>query len=66
MFLEGRRKDSEEAKLQPEEEDNQLEDEYLEHREESPVTLTNKSSMANKVTPAEEEITKEVEVEEEA
>ena len=37
----------------------------MEHREESPVTLTSKSSMVEEVTLAEEDLTKEVEVEHE-
>ena len=38
----------------------------MESREESRVTLTSKSSMVEEVTLAEEELTKEVEVEKEA
>ena len=38
----------------------------MEHREESPVTLTSKSSMVEEVTLAKEDLTKEVEVEDEA
>ena len=38
----------------------------MEHREESPVTLTSKSGMVEEVTLAEEDHTREVEVEEEA
>ena len=37
----------------------------MESREESPVTLTSKSSMVEEVTLVEEDLTKEVEVEEE-
>ena len=36
------------------------------HREESPVTLTSKNSMVEEVILDEEDLTKEVEVEEEA
>ena len=38
----------------------------MESRDESPVTLTSKSSMVEEVTLVEEDLTKEVEVEEEA
>ena len=38
----------------------------MEHKEESRVTLTRKSSMVEEVTLVEEELTKEVEVEKEA
>ena len=52
--------------VQPEEEGKQLEEEYLGHREESPVTLTSKSSMVEEVILAEEDLTKDVAIEEEA
>ena len=42
-----------------------MEEEYLESREESQVTLTSKSSMVEEVTLVEEDLTKEVEVDEE-
>ena len=42
-----------------------MEDEYLEHRRESRVTLTNKRNMVEEVTLEEEDVTKEVEAEEE-
>ena len=38
----------------------------MEHKEESPVTLISKRSMVEEVTLTEEDLTKEVEVEEEA
>ena len=38
----------------------------MESRDESPVTLTSKSSMVEEVTLEEEDLTKEVEVEKEA
>ena len=38
----------------------------MDRREESPVTLTSKSSMVEEVMLAEEDLTKEVEVEDEA
>ena len=38
----------------------------MESREESPINLTSKSSMVDEVTLAEEDLTKEVEVDEEA
>ena len=47
------------------EEEKRLEEEDLESRGESSVTLTIKSSMVEEVTLAEEDLTKEVEVEEE-
>ena len=40
-----------------------MEEEYLDRREESPITLTSKSSMVEEVILAEEDLTKEVEVE---
>ena len=43
-----------------------MEEEDLDHREESPVTLASNSSMVEDVILAEEDLTKEVEVEEEA
>ena len=43
-----------------------MEEEYLENREEIPITLTSKGSMVEEVTLAEEDFTKEVEVEKEA
>ena len=43
-----------------------MEEGYLDHREESIVTLTSKSNMVEEVILAEEDLTKEVEVEEEA
>ena len=43
-----------------------MEEEDLGHREESPVTLTNKRNMVEEVILAEEDLTKEVEVEKEA
>ena len=46
--------------------DKQLEEEDLEHRGENLVTLTSKSSMVEEVTLAEEDLTKEVEVDKEA
>ena len=52
--------------VQPEDDGKRLEEEYLERREESPVTLTRKSSMVEEVTLAKEDLIKEVEVEEEA
>ena len=64
MCLKGRRKDSEEAELQPEEEEKKLEEEDLEHKGESPVTLNSKRNMVEEVTLVEEDLTKEVEVEE--
>ena len=48
-----------------EEEGKQLEEEYLEHRGESPVTLTHKSNMVEEVTLVEEDLKKKVEVERE-
>ena len=38
----------------------------MEHREESPVTITSKNNMVEEATLIEEDLTKEVEVEEEA
>ena len=49
--------------VQPEDEGKRLEEEYLERREESPVTLASKNSMVEEVILAEEDLTKEVEVE---
>ena len=49
--------------VQPEEEDKRCEDEYLDHREGSPITLASKRNMAEEVILAEEDLTKEVEVE---
>ena len=42
-----------------------MEEEDLEHRGKSPITLTSKRTIVEEVTLEEEEITKEVEVEEE-
>ena len=52
--------------VQPKEEGKRLEEEYLDYREESPVTLASKRSMIEEVILAEEDLTKEVEVEDEA
>ena len=41
-----------------------MEEEDLDHKEESPVTLSSKSIMVEEVALAEEDLTKEVEVEE--
>ena len=49
-----------------EEDEKRMEEEDLDHREESPVTLTSKSSMVEEVILVEEVHTKEVEVEDEA
>ena len=43
-----------------------MKEEYLESTKESLVTLTSKKSMVEEVTLAEEDLTKEVEVEKEA
>ena len=52
--------------VQPKEEGKRLEEEYLDHEEESLVTITNKSSMVEELIIAEEDLAKEVEVEDEA
>ena len=52
--------------VRPEDEGKQLEEEDLDHKEESLVTLTNKKIMVEEVILAEDDLTKEVEVEEEA
>ena len=52
--------------VHPEEGGKRLDEEDLDHREESLVTLTNKSSMVEEGNLAEEDLTKEVEVKEEA
>ena len=51
--------------VQPEEEGKRLEEEDLDRREESLVTLSSKRNMAKEVIVAEEDLTKEVEVEDE-
>ena len=51
---------------QPEEEGKRREEEDLDHREGSPITLANKSSTEEGVILAEKDLTKEVEVEYEA
>ena len=42
-----------------------MEEEYLDHRKERPVTLASTSSMVEEVTLVEEDLTKDVEVEDE-
>ena len=42
-----------------------MEEEYLDHRKERPVTLASMSSMVEEVTLVEEDLTKDVEVEDE-
>ena len=49
----------------PEKEGKQMEEEYFYHREGSPITLANQSRMTEEVILLEEELTKEVEVEDE-
>ena len=46
--------------VRPKEEGKRMEEEYLDRREESPVTLTSKSSMVEEVILVEEDLTKEV------